>query len=224
MNEITKELEAETKRLEHFAESKDKELAKEYLEKAWEFAKYSSNPEKQKAICTLNKVRIQITDTSSAYSELIETLDNNQKFIKDDKYYCAQFESTYGDIYRAQSNYPLAEETYEKAVKLYTDNQYLSEIGITWYKIAQVRSLNDKKAQALAALENAIFYDREAENTLALGTDYYIKGIILMKGTPTPQEKTEAKFAFKHSADIFTSAGNGMEEMAAKSLKAAEEL
>lgn len=202
------------------------EEAEKYLEKAKIFAKYSVNNEKQTALCVLNETRIKIADSSDTidYNSLIDKLDKYKKSIKEDPYNEAQFDSARGDIFRVQKNYSKAEDSYEQAVKLYTDNCYLSELGITWYKIAQVRSLNNKKTAALEALDKAIFYDRAAENTLALGTDYYVKGLILLKGNPSLQDKEDAKFSFTHSTDIFTAAGDGMKSMAEKSRKAAEEL
>jgi len=200
--------------------------ADEYLSKAKIFAKYAEDSEKELALCTLSQVRIELTQTDITpdYASLNQLLDNNEKYIKGDSYYEAQFSSAHGDIFRLQKDYENAEKEYENAAKLYTDNRYLSEIGITWYKIAQVRSLNNQKTDALKALESAIFYDREAENTLALGTDYYIKGLILLKGNPSAEDKKEAKYAFEHSADIFTAAGTEMKEMAQRSLLAAEGL
>lgn len=196
-----------------------------HLEKAKVFAKYSVNSEKQQALCALNEARIIIakSDETTNYAEIIKNLENHQKLLKNEPYDNAQLESTLGDIYRGQKMYSDAEDAYENAVKLYTDNCYLSEIGITWYKIAQVRSLNNKKQPALEALEKAIFYDRAAENTLALGTDYYVKGLILLKGNPTNKDKEEAFYSFTHSAEIFSAATN-MTEMAKKSLKAADEI
>ncbi len=196
------------------------------LSKAKVYASYSVDTDKNMALCAMNEARIIIAkqDEKADYTNVIKTLEKHQKVLKNDPYNEAQFESTMGDIYRVQKKYSDAEASYTKAAKLYTDNRYLSEIGITWYKIAQVRSLNNKKQPALEALEKAILYDRAAENTLALGTDYYVKGIILLKGAPTTAEKTEAKYAFNHSAEIFTAAGNGMEAMAQKSLDAAAEI
>ena len=196
------------------------------LSKAKVYASYSIDTDKNTALCALSEARIIIAtqDEKADYSNIIRTLEKHQKVLKNDPYNEAQFESTMGDIYRVQKNYSDAEAAYNKAVKLYTDNRYLSEIGITWYKIAQVRSLNNKKQPALEALEKAIFYDRAAENTLALGTDYYVKGIILLKGNPSAAEKSQAKYAFTHSAEIFTAAGAGMEAMAQKSLDAATEI
>ena len=71
-------------------------------------------------------------------------------------------------------------------------------------------------------MEQAIFYDRAAENSLALGTDYYAVGLILAKGSPTPGEKERAVEAFTHSAEIFTAID--ADELAKRSRTAAAEV
>lgn len=180
------------------------------LAQAKEYAKYSDFSEKQSALCVLSEVRITTiaaADPSSNLNSLLTKLEDNKKAIKGDAYNEAHFETAAGDIYKLQKNYPDAEASYTRAVKIFTDECYLSEIGISWYKIAQIRSLQGNKNGALTALENAIHYDRLAENSLALGTDYYVKGIVLLKGNPSQTEKDTARYAFQHSADIFEAAG-----------------
>ena len=71
-------------------------------------------------------------------------------------------------------------------------------------------------------MEQAIYYDRAAENSLALGADYYAVGLILSKGSPTSGEKERAAEAFAHSADIY--AAVNAEEYAERSRNAAKEL
>ena len=66
------------------------------------------------------------------------------------------------------------------------------------------------------------YYDRAAENSMALGTDYYAVGLIHLKGNPTANDKTQALNAFNHSADIFTSIKET--DLAKRSRDAAEEL
>ena len=68
-------------------------------------------------------------------------------------------------------------------------------------------------------MEQAIFYDRAAENSLALGTDYYAVGLILTKGQPDSEEKERARQAFTHSAEIFTAVK--ADELAKRSREAA---
>ena len=52
---------------------------------------------------------------------------------------------------------------------------------------------------------------------MALGADYYIKAVILLKGKPTEANRAEAKKALLHSAEIYTAAN--LEELASKSLE-----
>lgn len=188
------------------------------LEKAYNYASYSEFAEKQTALCVLGEVRVTIANPetqSAAYNTLLSKLEENKKAVKGDAYNEANFLAAEADIYKLQNNFTAADSAYVAAAKSFTDNRYLSEIGITWYKDAQVRSLNGNKSGALQALENAIHYDRLAENSMALGADYYAKGVILLKGNPTPQEKEEAAYALEHSAQIYESAG--FTELAQKS-------
>ncbi|MCR4953535.1 MAG: hypothetical protein K6A43_05610 [Treponema sp.] len=202
----------------------DIEIAKQKLEIAKEFVPFSTITKRQEALIALNEVRINTSqsDEKTDFSSLIQKLQANRPGVKGDVYYEAQFTAAEADIYKAKKDYNKADELYVEAANLYTKNRYLSEIGITWYKAAQVRSLANKKEQALKALENAIYYDRASENSTALGTDYYAKGIILLKGNPTAKEKQDAKFAFNHSTEIFDSIKQ--HELAKISAQKAEEI
>lgn len=191
--------------------------AKKYLAMADSYADYGTQTEKFKALVELGSVRIALEDETSTESadSLITKLDQNISAVKKDAYNEAQFKSVKGDVYKKAGKLSEAEASYRDAAKLYTDNRYLSELGISWYKISQVCSLNKKKSDALTAINNAIFYDRSAENSSALGADYYAKGLILSKTPYTPSQIKEADFCFQHSADIYNSIG--MKDAAAKS-------
>ena len=52
---------------------------------------------------------------------------------------------------------------------------------------------------------------------MALGADYYIKAVILLKGKPSEANRTEAKKALLHSAEIYTAAE--LAELASKSME-----
>ena len=206
----------------------DIETAERYVGFAQGFVKNCADPKKQQAIVTLNEVRIEIakgnTDekTNVNTSALLSKLEENKKAVKGDPYYEAQFTLAEGDAYKLKKDYAAADKAYTAAAKAFTDNRYLSEIGICWYKAAQARSLAGNKDSAIAAMEEAIFYDRAAENSLALGTDYYAVGLILSKGSPTSSEKERAIQAFTHSAEIFTAVD--ADELAKRSRNAAKEL
>lgn len=204
------------------------EQAQNQVELAQSYIKNCSNPTKQASIVELSRVRVKVSmarisdaekpDTSS----LISKLEENIKGVKGDPYYEAQFIQVSGDVYKLDSRYTEADKAYTAAAKAFTDNRYLSEIGICWYKAAQVRSLAGNKDAALAAMEQAIFYDRAAENSMALGTDYYAVGLILLKGSAGETERQKAADSFNHSADIFASIK--MDELSKRSRDAAKQL
>ena len=204
------------------------EQAQNQVELAQGYIKNCSNPAKQTSIVELSRVRVKVTSAGTTDSEkpntssLISKLEENKKGVKGDPYYEAQFIQVSGDVYKLADNYAEADKAYTAAAKVFTDNRYLSEIGICWYKAAQVRSLAGNKNSALAAMEQAIFYDRAAENSMALGTDYYAVGLILLKGNADAAEKQKAADSFNHSADIFASIK--MDELAKRSRNAAKEL
>jgi len=194
------------------------EEAWDYLETAEKLIPFSSSEEKYRNRCNMAKNNILIADYSveTNFEKALDEMKDAIKFFKSDLYNQAQCYSISGDLYRLNNKYKDAEKAYSDAAKIFTSERYLSEIGITWYKIAQNRSLSGNKKGALEALTTAIYYDRCAENSMALGADYYIKGVILLKGKPTQKEKEDAKTALTHSANIYTAAQ--FPELAAKSM------
>jgi tetratricopeptide (TPR) repeat protein len=204
------------------------ESARRYVDYARSIVNNSSNPKKQAALVTLSQVRVNaaqagIEQTSDIKtSALFAELDSIKKDLKGDAYYESQIIQVEGDLYKLDKNYSQADKSYSAAAKAFTDNRYLSEIGICWYKAAQARSLAGNKDGALQAMEEAIFYDRAAENSLALGSDYYAVGLILLKGNPAAGEKERARQAFSHSAEIYASVN--AEEAAKKSRDAASQI
>lgn len=197
------------------------EKAKDYLEEALYYSDFSANPEKNKALCTLSYVRYNLAASKNDYDSYLKELDQSQNLLKADKYNFALFESVKADVLKEKKDFAEAERLYLNAAELFTKNRYLGEIGITWYKTAQVRSLQNKKASALEAIENAIKYDRDAENSIALGTDYYAKALILLKANPSQEEIQKARESLKHSSKIFDSIG--LTSLAQKSLSLIED-
>ena len=193
------------------------ETAQKYVDYAQGFVKNCADPKKQQAIVSLSQARVNVAQGNHNVN-----LEGIKKDLKGDAYYEAQATQVEGDVFKLKKDYVQADKAYTAAAKAFTDNRYLSEIGICWYKAAQARSLAGNKDGALQAMEQAVYYDRAAENSLGLGTDYYAVGLILMKGSPSASEKTRAKEAFIHSAEIFTAVKE--DELAKKSRAAADEI
>ena len=195
------------------------EKAKFYLEQAYSLVEHTTKIEESELLCAMSEARILIAqnDVKNNYKSIVDKMHDAKKVFNKQPYNHAQCDSILGDVYRLSGNYKEADKIYNEAAKLFTDNRYLSEIGITWYKIAQNHSQSGNIKEALKALDNAIYYDRCAENSMALGADYYIKAVILLKGSPSEANKTEAKKSLKHSAEIYNAANRG--ELADKSLE-----
>jgi len=199
--------------------------AKDYVNKSYELINNTSYKKESELLCAMAEARILIAqnDLQANFNQIIDKIDNAKKVFKDTPYNLAQCDSILGDIYRLSGKYKEADKIYREAAKLFTDNRYLSEIGITWYKIAQNHSQAGNKREALEALDAAIYYDRCAENSLALGADYYIKAVILLKGNPAEAEKKEAKAALLHSAEIYNAINrNELAEKSSELLKGLE--
>ena len=195
------------------------EKAKLYLEQAYTLSEQTNKIEESELLCAMSEARILIAqnEVQKNYKTIVDKMDDAKKVFKNQPYNHAQCDTILGDVYRLSGNYKEADKLYNEAAKLFTDNRYLSEIGITWYKIAQNHSQSGNLKEALKALNTAIYYDRCAENSMALGADYYIKAVILLKGSPSDANKNEAKKALKHSAEIYNAANRS--ELAEKSLE-----
>ncbi|MCR4790747.1 MAG: hypothetical protein K5839_06670 [Treponemataceae bacterium] len=200
----------------------DYQKADELLENAYYFASCSNDNQKNSALCLLCEIRLNLSKNTGDYEAMLSKLNTNQTYFKKNLFEQAQFESVKADLYAAQKNYSAAESSYLNAVNTFTKESYLSEIGITWYKIARVRFLNGKVDSSLEALNSAIKYDRDAENSFALGSDYYLKGIILSSEKENAASIEKAKKAFYHSAEIFNAVDN--ESAAKRSMEEFEKL
>ncbi len=194
------------------------EKAELYLNQAYALSANTKNTKESELLCAMSEARILIAknDVQKNFKMITDKMDDAKKVFKNSPYNHAQCDSILGDVYRLSGKYKEADKIYNEAAKLFTENMYLSEIGITWYKIAQNHSQAGNSKAALEALSTAIYYDRCAENSMALGADYYIKAVILLKGSPTEANLNEAKKSLQHSAEIYYAAGKP--ELAEKSL------
>lgn len=149
-------------------------------------------------LCTIYDVRIQLENeksetggTMSARSakNCISLLENAKSYIAKEPYYLAYFYRTLADVHLASEQYSEAQKNYEEAAKIHTKERYLSEIGLDWYCVARSYSLASKKSEAIEAIKNALKFDKDAENTQGIAADYLAYSKILLKGSPTEEEK-----------------------------------
>jgi tetratricopeptide (TPR) repeat protein len=181
------------------------EEALQFLERARLEAERSSEKEMFRAVCDIYEAHILVccTDqTDKAVSLLLE----NERAVEKEPFYQGFLYHTLGDALAAQKKYGEADNVYLKAAGLHTKNRYLQEIGHDWYAAASVRSLGGNKKSAFDAIGQALTYDRNAENTAAIASDYLAAARILVKEPATADDKKEAVAEARYAAVIYRAA------------------
>jgi tetratricopeptide (TPR) repeat protein len=93
------------------------------------------------------------------------------------------------------------EDSVKNALEIHRKNNYLEQAAYDWYLIASIRSVAGDYPGALKALDEALGFDRRAENTYGLGMDWLAIGEVQKKAGNT----AEASAAYRRSGDIFRS-------------------
>lgn len=164
----------------------------ELLEKAKKFARLSDREKILSSVCKIYEIRLALVRGEGDFKSYISTLTGFEKELSKEVVYLAQVYRTKADVYMKEGNYSSARDYYQKTADLHTKNCNLNEIGMDWYDVARSCSLAGKKKDAISAIQQAIKYDRDAESTSGLGSDYYAYAKILLKGNPSSDEKKSA--------------------------------
>lgn len=176
------------------------------LSEAKSFARRSIEKDALLDLCALYEVRIKLSNeknlSESEKRNLLEILSQCEKSVSKEPYYGGFLSRTRGDVYVSLSDFKNAEKSYLEAAQIHTKNRYLYEIALDWYGAARACSLVGDKSGAVNAIENALKYDRDAENSAALALDYLAYSKILLKGEPTESDVKKAKELENISAKI----------------------
>ena len=193
----------------------------ELLERAAMFSEFpgNSNAELLSCVCKIYSVRLALSKNETDYQSYISMLTSIEKSLSKDVKYLGQLYRTKGDVYMRSQNYSSARDFYQKSAELHTKNKVLGEIGMDWYNVARSCSLSDKKKDAINAIEQAIKYDRDAENTAGLGSDYLAYAKILMKGNPSSDEQKKALLFADWSSKIYDAGGFDTDAEAARKFR-----
>ena len=145
-------------------------------------------------------------------SEIQKYLDEEIKNLTKEPYYLAFLYRTKGEWAFFLMNYKSAAEHFKIAADIHTKNRYLYEIAYDWYLCATSFSKDGKKAEAIDAIQTALKYDRDAENSAAIAQDYMASAYILIRNSPTSSEKEQALFNARRAESVYKSIG--LEEQA----------
>lgn len=158
------------------------------LDEAKFFAGRSTDKSFLLDLCAVYEVKSKLHDENSDKNNLLGILNSSEKSVSKEPYYDGFLERTRGDVYMAMENYENARKSYVNAAEIHTKKRYIYEIGLDWYGAARASSLSGDKKNAVSAIESALKFDRDAENSAAISLDYLAYSKILLKGNPTEED------------------------------------
>lgn len=179
------------------------------LSMARDYASLSRNAEQLEAACAIYEALIVMRQgaSDSELRKAAEKLEGVEKHLFRDPYYDAYLQRVRGDLYVKTQNYNLAEKAYLRAISIHTNNRYLDEVSVDWYNLSRCRSKNGDKKGAVLAVENALKYDKDAENTYAIASDYFARAVILMKEPVSENQKKKAVADAVWASKIYRTGG-----------------
>jgi tetratricopeptide (TPR) repeat protein len=108
---------------------------------------------------------------------------------------------------KERRNWAAAEAALKQSLEIHEKGLYLEDAAYDCFLIASVRSVSGNYDGALEALDRAVGFDRRAENSYGLATDWRSRGDVLKKAGMA----AGAASAYNRAAGIFRSLGLGGE-------------
>lgn len=193
-------------------------FSKSFLDEKIDFvldeAKFAANRSADRKslldLCKVYEVQKNLTDLNLGKTfdgkNLLAALDSSEKSVSKEPYYLGYLERTRGDVFMKMNDFSNARKYYLSAAEIHTKSRYIYEIGLDYYKAARASSLSGDKENAVSAIENALKYDRDAENTAAISLDYFAYSKIILKGNPTEEDVKKAE-SLKNLSEKIAQAG-----------------
>jgi tetratricopeptide (TPR) repeat protein len=139
----------------------------------------------------------------TAAAEVRDRVSTEVAAIKTDNLAIALAWTVVGLAEKELRRYAEAEAAFLRALEIHDKERFLEQAAYDWYLIASARSVAGNHAAALTALDAALAFDRRAENSHGLGSDWLARGEILLK----MGEAASAAAAFHRAEAIFASSG-----------------
>jgi len=89
------------------------------------------------------------------------------------------------------------------ALSVHEKGRYLEQAAYDWYLIASIRSVAGNYDSAIDALNQALGFDRRAENSFGLAMDWAAMGDVFRKSG----NESNAVMSWRRSAEIFRAIG-----------------
>jgi tetratricopeptide (TPR) repeat protein len=162
------------------------------------------------AVSRLHIARQGLLEGSRGAAEVREQAEKEIALIKTDQADLALGWILIGLAEKELGNWADAERGIKNALDLHAKGGSPEQAAYDWYLIASIRSVSGRYQGALDALDEALGYDRRAENTYGLGMDWKAMGDVYKKAG----KDAAADIAYRRAADIFRS--NNMAKEAAE--------
>ncbi len=174
--------------------------AQDALDAALAEAEASSQPELA-AQTRIYLERSALLTKKSSPDEVIAQVKQAIDVVKKDNLATALGWTVLGLAEKEKGAYAESEASFKKAIDLYADENYLEQAAYGWYLTASSRSMSGKYDAAVAALNEALSFDRRAENTWGLASDWRALGDVYKKAGKT----AEFQAAYTRAAEIYRS-------------------
>jgi tetratricopeptide (TPR) repeat protein len=177
----------------------------------WQAALSEAEDEKTEELAAAAKIHIErgrllkaIKDKSLSAIEIEEIksiIVSEMEQIKTERLYIALAWTVLGLSEKEEHAWDNAEKSFLNALEIHEEGMYLEQAAYDWYLIASVRSLSNQYESAVDALMMAVSFDRRAENSYGLSSDWNaLAGVYSKMGD---SEKSEA--ANNRSEEIINS-------------------
>jgi tetratricopeptide (TPR) repeat protein len=153
------------------------------------------------AVCRTHIARRRLIDGGGGAAEIRDQAKQDLALLKTEPADLALGWTLVGLAEKELGNWAEAERGIKNALDLHVKGGYLELAAYDWYLVASIRSVAGLYQGSLDALEEALGYDRRAENTYGLGMDWRAMGDVYKK----EGKDAAANIAYRRAADIFRS-------------------
>jgi tetratricopeptide (TPR) repeat protein len=142
-------------------------------------------------------------ETAAAVEEFKARLNREMVLVKSDPYAVAAGNVTLGIAEKQLRRWAEAESAVKKALAFHEKNLYIEDAAYDWFFIASIRSMAGNYDAALQALRTALSFDRRAENSIGLASDWQAMGEVYQKAGRSEESRT----SFQRAAEIYRAIG-----------------
>ncbi|GHV84566.1 hypothetical protein AGMMS50230_01740 [Spirochaetia bacterium] len=130
--------------------------------------------------------------------EALSLVLEEQEKLQPDKLLSAMGWTARGLAEKDLGRYAEAETSIMNALAIHDKENYLEQAAYDWYLIASIRSVAGNYTSAIEALNQAVRFDRRAENSFGLAMDWTAAGDVYHK----MEDEDSAVLSWRRAADI----------------------